>query len=65
MKSFGLTLINKLNKSSTNAKTQIHTDTPFNLKDLKTYDQPDMVEVDEELSFDRYERVDENEQKLM
>ena len=106
MESFGLTLINKLNKSSTNAKTQIDycftnmndlksdyfesltsfhkpiwirkhgistefhvdeikqigTDIPFNLKDLKIYDQSDMMEVDEEFSFDRYEIVDENEQ---
>ncbi|CAF4426457.1 unnamed protein product, partial [Rotaria sp. Silwood2] len=106
MESFGLTLINKLNKSSTNAKTQIdycftnmnelksdyfesltsfhkpiwirkqgiltefhvdeikqiRTDIPFNLKDLKIYDQSDMMEVDEEFSFDRYEIVDENEQ---
>jgi hypothetical protein len=106
MESFGLTLINKLNKSSTNAKTQIdycftnmndlksdyfesltssrkpiwirkhgiltefhvdeikqiRTNIPFNLKDLKIYDQCDMMEVDEEFSFDRYEIVDENEQ---
>ncbi|CAF1352277.1 unnamed protein product [Rotaria sp. Silwood1] len=106
MESFGLTLINKLNKSSTNAKTQIdycftnmndlksdyfesltsfhkpiwirkhgiltevhvdeikqiRTDIPFNLKDLKIYDQSDMMVVDEEFSFDRYEIVDENEQ---
>jgi hypothetical protein len=106
MQSFGLTLINKLNKSSTNAKTQIdycftnmndlksdyfesltsfhkpiwirkhgiltefhvdeikqiRTDIPFNLKDLRIYDQSDMMEVDEEFSFDRYEIVDENEE---
>ncbi|CAF1542519.1 unnamed protein product, partial [Rotaria sp. Silwood1] len=106
MESFGLTLINKLNKSSTNAKTQIdycftnmndlksdyfesltsfhkpiwirkhgiltevhvdeikqiRTDIPFNLKDLKIYDKSDMMVVDEEFSFDRYEIVDENEQ---
>ncbi|CAF3327150.1 unnamed protein product [Rotaria sp. Silwood2] len=106
MESFGLTLINKLNKSSTNAKTQIDycftnmndlksdyfeslisfhkpiwirkhgiltevhvdeikqigTDLPFNLKDLKLYDQSDMMVVEEEFSFDRYEIVDENEQ---
>jgi hypothetical protein len=106
MESFGLTLINKLNKSSTNAKTQIdycftnmndlksdyfesltsfhkpiwirkhgiltefhvdeikqiRTDIPFNLRDLKIYDQSDMMEVDEEFSFDRYEIVDENDQ---
>ena len=105
MESFGLTLISKLNKSSTNAKTQIdycftnmkdlkydsfesltsfhkpiwirkhgilteshvdgveqiRTDVPFNLKDLKIYDQPDMMEVDEEFTFNRYEIVDENE----
>ena len=98
MKSFGLTLINKLNKSSTNAKTQIdycftnmnnlksdyfesltsfhkpilirkhdiltefhvdefkqiRTDIAFNLKGLRIYDQSDMMEVDEEFSFDRY-----------
>jgi hypothetical protein len=41
---------------------QIGTDIPFNLKDLKIYDQSDMMEVDEEFSFDRYEIVDENEQ---
>src|SRR5205085_880337 len=106
MESFGFTLINKLNKSSTNAKTQIdycftnvndlksdylesltsfhkpiwirkheivtefhvyeikqiRTDIPFSLKDLRIYDQSDMMEVDEEFSFDRYEIVDENEQ---
>ncbi len=42
--------------------TQIDTDIPFNLKYLKIYDQSDMMEVDEEFSFDRYEIVDENEQ---
>ena len=106
MESFGLTLINKLNKSSTNARTQIdycftnmndlqsdyfesltsfhkpiwirkhavstefhvdeikqiRTDIPFHLEDLRIYDQSDMMEVDEEFSFDRYEIVDENEQ---
>jgi hypothetical protein len=106
MESFGLTLINKLNKSSTNAKTQIdycftnmkdlksdyfesltsfhkpvwirkheiltefdvdaikriRTDIPFNLKDLKIDDESDMMEVDDVLSFHRYEIVDENEQ---
>ncbi|CAF3769225.1 unnamed protein product [Rotaria sordida] len=106
MESFGLTLINKLNKNSTNAKTQIdycftngnglksdyfesltsfhkpiwirkreiltgihvdeikqiRTDIPFNLKDLRIYDQSDMMEVDEEFSSDRYKIVDENEQ---
>jgi hypothetical protein len=106
MKSFGLTLINKLNKISTNAKTQIdycftnmkdlksdyfeslisfhkpisirkheistelhvdeikqiRTDISFNLKDLKIYNQSDMLEVDEEFSFDRYEIVDEDDQ---
>ena len=41
---------------------QIRTNVPFNLKDLKIYDQSDMMEVDEEFSFDRYEIVDENEQ---
>jgi hypothetical protein len=106
MKSFGLTLISALNKSSTNAKTQIdycftnmsdlksdyfesltsfhkpiwirkhgvstehHADemeqmrtnmTP-DLKHLNIYDQSDVMEVDEEFSFDRYEIVDENEQ---
>ena len=105
-KSFGLTLINKLNKSSTNAKTQvaycftnmkdlesdycesltsfhkpiwirkqgsltefhadqikqIRTDICFNLKDLKIYDQSDMMQVDEEFFFDCYEIDDENEQ---
>ncbi len=106
MESFGLTLINKLNKSSTNAKTQIdycftnmknlksdyfesltsfhkpiwirkhgilteshvdeikqiRIDVPFNVKDLNIYDQSDMMEVDGEFSFHRYELVDENEQ---
>ena len=106
MKTFGLTLINKLNKSSTNAKTQIdycftdvndlksdyfesvisfhkpiwirkhgvlteayvdqieqtRTNISLNLKGLKIYDQSDIMEVDEEFSFDRYEIVDENEQ---
>ena len=106
MESFGLTLNNKLNKSSTNAKTQIdycftnmknlkcdyfesltsfhkplwitkygvvteshveeieriQTDIPFNLKDLRIYDQSDIMEVDEEFSFDRYEIVDEDEE---
>jgi hypothetical protein len=106
IESFGLTLISKLNKSSTNAKTQIdycftnmknlksdyfesltsfhkplwirkhgvvteshveeieqiRTDIPFNLNDPKIYDQSDMMEVQEEFSFDRYEIVDENEQ---
>ncbi|CAF3949464.1 unnamed protein product, partial [Rotaria sordida] len=106
MESFGLTLINKLNKSSTNAKTQIdycftnmndlksdyfesltsfhksvwirkhgiltefhvdeieqiRTDIPFNLKDLKIYDQSDMMVVDEEFSFDHYRIVNESEQ---
>ncbi|CAF1407300.1 unnamed protein product [Rotaria sordida] len=106
MESFGLTLINKLNKNSTNAKTQIdycftngnglksdyfesltsfhkpiwirkreiltgihvdeikqiRTDIPFNLKDLRIYDQSDTMEVDEEFSSDRYKIVDENEQ---
>ncbi|CAF1273477.1 unnamed protein product [Rotaria sordida] len=41
---------------------QIRTDIPFNLEDLKIYDQSDMMVVDEEFSFDRYEIVDENEQ---
>ena len=41
---------------------QIRTDIPFNLKDLRIYDQSDMMEVDEEFSFDRYEIVDENEE---
>ena len=98
MESFGFTLINKLNKRSTNVKTQIdycftnvndlksdyfqsltsfhkpiwirkheiltefhvdeikqiRTDMPSNLKDLRSYDQSDMMEVDEEFSFDRY-----------
>ena len=106
MKSFELTLINKLGKSSTNAKTQIdycftnmkdlkpdhfesltsfhkpvwirkheiltefdvdairqiRTDIPFNLKDLKINDPSDMMEVDKVFSFQRYEKVDENEQ---
>ncbi|CAF1226978.1 unnamed protein product [Rotaria sp. Silwood1] len=106
MESFGLTLINELNKNSTNAKTQIdycftngnglksdyfesltsfhkpiwirkreilteihvdeikqiRRDIPFNLKDLRIYDQSDMMEVDEEFSSDRYKIVDENEQ---
>ena len=109
MESFGLTLMNKLNKSSTNAKTQIdycftnvndlksdyfesltsfhkpiwirkhgllteshddeikqiRTDISFNLKDLRIYDQSDVMEVDEEFSFDRNEIVDENEQIAM
>ncbi|CAF4966418.1 unnamed protein product [Rotaria sp. Silwood1] len=106
MESFGLTLINELNKNSTNAKTQIdycftngnglksdyfesltsfhkpiwirkreilteihvdeikqiRRDIPFNLTDLRIYDQSDMMEVDEEFSSDRYKIVDENEQ---
>ena len=106
MKSFGLTMINKLNKSSTSAKTQIdycfsnmndlksdyfesltsfhkpiwirkhgiltefhvdeikqiRTDISINLKDLKIYDQSDIMEVDEEFSLDCYETVNENEQ---
>ncbi|CAF1490338.1 unnamed protein product, partial [Rotaria sordida] len=41
---------------------QIRTNIPFNLEDLKIYDQSDMMVVDEEFSFDRYEIVDENEQ---
>jgi hypothetical protein len=41
---------------------QIRTDIPFNLKDLRIYDQSDMMEVDEEFSFDLYEIVDENEE---
>ncbi|CAF1307832.1 unnamed protein product [Rotaria sordida] len=41
---------------------QIRTDIPFNLEDLKIYDQSDMMVVDEEFSFGRYEIVDENEQ---
>ena len=109
MESFGLTLINKLNKSSTNAKTQIdfcftnvndlksgyfesltsfhepiwirkyristelhvdeikqtRTDIPFHLKGLTIYDQSDMMEVDEELSFDCYEVIDSNSRKIL
>ncbi len=38
---------------------QIRVDVPFNLKDLRIYDQSDMMEVNEELSFNRYGIVDE------
>jgi hypothetical protein len=43
---------------------QIRIDVPFNVKDLNIYDQSDMMEVDGEFSFHRYELVDENDQIL-
>ena len=106
MKSFGLTLISKLNKNSSNAKTQIDycfananhlksdyfeslisfhkpicirkheimsqfhvtdneqicTDMPLNIGDLSIDDHSDIMEINEELSFEDYEMVYENEQ---
>ena len=50
-----------MTESHVDSVEQLRTDVPFNLKDLKIYDQPDMMEVDEEFSFNRYEIVDENE----
>ncbi|CAF1543156.1 unnamed protein product, partial [Adineta ricciae] len=105
MESFGLTLINKLNKISTNAKTQIdycftnvndlksdyfesltsfhkpiwmrkhkvltevhsnetediRTNMSFDIDDGINDDQSDAMEVDEKLTFDHHEIVDENE----
>ena len=41
---------------------QTGTNVPFSLEDHKTYDQSDVMEVDEVFSSDLYEAVVENEQ---
>jgi hypothetical protein len=44
---------------------QIRTDTPFNLKDLRIYDQSDMMKIDEQSSFANYEIIDSNSRKIL
>jgi hypothetical protein len=41
---------------------QTHTDTSFNLKDLQTNDQSDMMETDEQSCFENHEMTDGNDQ---
>jgi hypothetical protein len=40
-------------------------DTTFNLEDLHTSDQSDMMEIDEQSSFENYEIIDSNSRKIL